>query len=229
MAQDFDSWLAQYVAEASDEDEAGGGFNRNWLPWLHTVFEEWGPLPTADVEELLEVEFRRLHAVQLDAVRRLLPAVVADGHAVGMMLDVVLELTLTTEYGAHLEVIASPEPGSRYYQTSSGDEMELFLTDAELLAWLADQVQEATMERDQVHCFVGRHALCISLAAMQSLRRGRRSGVVTAAAATFSLELASLTYCRSWNVWSPGSAGSRSDRSAREWHICAVPNLDPGR
>jgi hypothetical protein len=152
MTQDFDSWLAQYVAEAIDEDETGGGLNPNGRLWLQAIFEEWGPLPTADVEELLEVEAQRLQAVQLDAARRLLPAVVADGDAVGMTLDVVL--TLTTEYGGHLEVIASPEPGSRYYQTSSGDPMELFLTDAELLAWLADEVQEATMERDQVHCFV---------------------------------------------------------------------------
>ena len=146
MTQDFDSWLAQVMAD--DEDDTGV-LNPNWRVWLKGIFEEWGPLPTADVEELLEVEAHRLHAVQLDTARRLLPAVVADGHAVGMTLDVVL--TLRSDGG--LELIAAPEPGSRYYSTSHDDATDPFMADAELLAWLADQVQEAIMESDQAHRF----------------------------------------------------------------------------
>jgi hypothetical protein len=149
MSQDFESWLMQIVAD--DEDDTGV-VDPNWRLWLQALFEEWGALPVADVEELMETEEHRLQEVQRDAARRLLPAVIADGHAAGMTLDVVL--MWIPEHGGHLEVLASPEPGSRHYQTSSGDALELFLTDAERLAWLADEVQEATMERDQVHCFV---------------------------------------------------------------------------
>jgi hypothetical protein len=149
MTQDFESWLAQVVA---DDEDPTGVLDPNWRRWLQGVFEEWGPLTAADVEELQDMEADRLGALQLEVARRLLPAVIADGRAVGMALDVVL--TLTTEYGGRLEVLASPEPGCCYYGTSSGDPMGLFMTDAERLAWLADEVQEATMERDQVHCFV---------------------------------------------------------------------------
>jgi hypothetical protein len=146
MTKDFDRWLAQLVADD------GGVVDSRWRQWLQATFEEWGPLSTADVTELAETERDRQQAVQLEDARRLLPAIVADGHAVGMTLDVVL--TLRTGAFGGLEVASSPEPGSGYYSAANGVLRELFMTDGELLAWLADEVQEATMERDQVHCFV---------------------------------------------------------------------------
>jgi hypothetical protein len=149
MTQDFDSWVAQVMAD--DEDDTGV-VSPDWRRWLLAVFEERGPLSTADVEALAEIEEHRLQAVQLEAARRAVPAIIADGHAVGMTLGV--ELTWSTEYGGHLEVEASSGPGNGYYQTSGSNAMELFLTDAERLAWLADEVQEALIERPQVHRLV---------------------------------------------------------------------------
>src|ERR1700712_476960 len=87
MTQDFDSWLGQVMA---DDDDDSGSLNPNWRPWLQAVFEEWGPISQADVEALGELEADRLLAIQLDAAQRLLPAILADGQAVGMTLDVVL-------------------------------------------------------------------------------------------------------------------------------------------
>jgi hypothetical protein len=100
MTQDLDSWLAQVVADEDDDDT--GVLDPNWRQWLQGVFQEWGPLSSADVERLAEVEARRLQAAQLDAAQRHLPAVIADGLTVGMTLDVVM--TWTTEHGGHLEV-----------------------------------------------------------------------------------------------------------------------------
>jgi len=66
------------------------------------------------------------------------------------IVDVVARLD---DRGA-LEVLASPEPGGRYYWGSNGALSWILENDAELLVWLADEVQEATMERDQVNVFV---------------------------------------------------------------------------
>jgi hypothetical protein len=145
MTQDFDSWLAMVVA---DEEDPTGVVDPNWRLWLQGVFQEWGSLSRADVEQLGRAEEGRLQAVQLEAARRAVPAIIADGHAVGRTLGV--ELSWSTENGGHLEVEASSGPGNGYYQTSSSDAMELFLSDAERLVWLAGEVQEALMERPQV-------------------------------------------------------------------------------
>ena len=67
-----------------------------------------------------------------------------------MTLDVVPRIN---DLGA-LEVLASPEPGGRYYWASNGGLPWVLDNETELLVWLADEVQEATMERDQVNVFV---------------------------------------------------------------------------
>lgn len=151
MSQEFEDWLAQLASEA----EAMSGFAEGemhplWRAWHRQVFQEWGPLPLEDVNDLRETEADRLMAIQLETVQRLIPLIVADGQAVGMALDVVARLD---DRGA-LEVLASPEPGGRYYWASNGALSWTLENDTELLVWLADEVQEATMERDQVNVFV---------------------------------------------------------------------------
>jgi hypothetical protein len=157
MSQEFEDWLAQLASEEqasvyvpAEEDVPPAEMPARWRAWHEQIFEEWGPLPLQDVVDLREIEGDRLMALQLETVRGMIPSIVADGHAVGMALDVVARLN---DWGA-LEVLASPEPGGRYYWASNGGLSWALENDVELLVWLADEVQEATMERDQVNVFV---------------------------------------------------------------------------
>ena len=84
------------------------------------------------------------------AAHRLLPAILADARSVGMTLDVQLRLD---EWGV-LEVLVSYEPGRPHESASNGGLPLPVETDADLLVRLADEVQEVTMERDQVNVFV---------------------------------------------------------------------------
>jgi hypothetical protein len=151
MSREFEDWLTQL---ASEEQTLTGVPTIRMSPlaraWHLQVFEEWGRLPLQDVIELREIDADHLMAVQLEKVQTLIPLIVADGQAVGMTLDVVARLS---DIGA-LEVLASPEPGSRYYGASNGGLSWVLEDEAQLLAWLADEVQEATMERDQINVFV---------------------------------------------------------------------------
>jgi hypothetical protein len=151
MSEEFENWLAQLASEA----EAMGAvpsaeMPQVWQAWHRQIYDEWGPLPLRDVNELGEIEADRMIAIQVETVQRLIPLIVADAQAVGMALDVVARLNDRGD----LEVLSSPEPGGRYYWASNGALSWTLGSDAELLVWLADEVQEATMERDQVDVFV---------------------------------------------------------------------------
>jgi hypothetical protein len=155
MSQEFEDWLARLASDREARmcvpaEDVPGEIAPRWRGWLLQVFHEQGPLSLQDVDDLARIEGDRLMAVQLEAVQRMIPLIVADGQAVGMALDVVARL----DDPGSLEVLASPEPGGRYYWASNGPLAWIVENDAELLVWLADEVQEATMERDQVNVFV---------------------------------------------------------------------------
>jgi hypothetical protein len=118
--------------------------------WCEHIFQQWGPLSLEDVNDLREMDAGQLMTVRLEALHKLIPLIVADAKAVGMTLDVAPRIN---DAGA-LEVLASPEPGDRYYWASNGGLPWVLNNETELLVWLADEVQEATMERDQVNVFV---------------------------------------------------------------------------
>lgn len=84
------------------------------------------------------------------AAHRLLPAVLADARSVGMSLDVQL---LLDEWGT-LRVLVRYEPGTPHQGACNGGLALPVETDADLLAFLADEVHEVSMERDQQNVFV---------------------------------------------------------------------------
>jgi hypothetical protein len=67
-----------------------------------------------------------------------------------MTLDVRLEL----DEWANLQVLVCYEPGGRHHGASNGGLRLPASNDPDLLASLADEVQEVSMERGQVDCFV---------------------------------------------------------------------------
>jgi hypothetical protein len=149
MSQEFDDWLAQVAAD-DDTGFVEADLPAPWRTWMEETFREWGALSAKDLTELAQAEQLRLAAAGLEDARRLLPAVVADASSVGMTLDVQLEL----DEWANLQVLVRYEPGGRYKGASNGGLHLPADNDAKLLASLADEVQEVSMERDQVNCFV---------------------------------------------------------------------------
>ena len=149
MSQEFDDWLAQVAAD----DETGfiaADLPAPWRTWIEETFREWGTLSARDLTELAHAEQARLAAAGLEDARRLLPAVIADASSVGMTLDVQLEL----DEWANLQVRVRWEPGGHHHGASNGGLRLPASKDADLLASLADEVQEVSMERNQVNCFV---------------------------------------------------------------------------
>ena len=147
MPSDFNGWLAQLAVGVGPSDHLLGPACRAWLP---EVFNEWGPLSVADLHQLSEMDRERIMSLEMEAARSHIAALVADAWTVGMTLEVALNY----DGIGGLVVSAAPEAGSRYYSSSNPERMWPVASDADLLAWLANEVQEATMERDQVHCFV---------------------------------------------------------------------------
>jgi hypothetical protein len=149
MSQEFGDWLAQVGA-----DDATGFVAADlpapWRAWMEETFREWGALSATELTELAQVEQARLGAVGLEDARRLLPAVIADATSVGMTLDVRLEL----DGWANLRVLVRYEPGGHHHGASGGGLQLPANNDPDLLASLADEVQEVSMERDQVNIFV---------------------------------------------------------------------------
>jgi len=148
MSQEFDNWLAE-IAAGDDTGFVEADLPAAWRTWMEQTFREQGALSAKELKELALAEQARRAAGGLEDARRLLPAVIADASSVGMTLDVQLEL----DEWAALEVHVRYEPGDRYQRTrSSGPQPLPGENDADLLAFLADEVQEVSMERDQVNC-----------------------------------------------------------------------------
>jgi hypothetical protein len=149
MSQEFDDWLAQLAAD-DDTGFVSESLPGLWRAWMEETFREWGALSAEELVELAEAEQARLAAVGLEDARRLLPAVIADATSVGMTLDVRLEL----DEWANLQVLVRYEPGGRHHGASGGGLLLPVNHDPDLLVSLADEVQEVSMERDQVNIFV---------------------------------------------------------------------------
>lgn len=149
MSQEFDDWLDQVAAD-DDIGFVEADLAAPWRTWMERTFREWGALSAEELTELAQAEHARLAAEALDDARRLLPAVIADASTVGMTLDVQLEL----DEWANLQVLVRYEPGGRYQGASNGGLHLPAENDADLLVSLADKVQEVSMERHQVNCFV---------------------------------------------------------------------------
>lgn len=84
-----------------------------------------------------------------ERVQRLLPEVLADAAAAGFRPRVDLDLSA----GGDLEMSVWCAPGHRGGGTSGSRPADPD-DEAEVVAWIADEVQEATMEGDQIHCLV---------------------------------------------------------------------------
>jgi hypothetical protein len=149
MSQEFDDWLTQVTAE-EDTGFVEADLSARWRTWLEQTFRERGALSAKELTELADAEQDRLAAAGLEDARRLLPAVIADARSVGMTLDVQLEL----DEWAMLRVLVQYEPGGRHQSASNGPLHLPADNDADLLAYLAEEVQEVSMERHQVNCFV---------------------------------------------------------------------------
>jgi hypothetical protein len=117
---------------------------------MEQTFRERGALSATELKELAKAEQARLAAAGLGDARRLLPAVIADANSVGITLDVQLEF----DAWAELQVHVCYEPGGQYRWASNGGLRLPAENDADLLAWLADEVQEVSMERDSFNVFV---------------------------------------------------------------------------
>jgi hypothetical protein len=100
------SWRVASEAEAISGSPESDRPPR-WRAWNQQIFQECGPLPLRDVDDLIRIAADRLMAIQLESMQRLIPSIVADGQAVGMALDVVARL----DDRGDPEVLASPEPG----------------------------------------------------------------------------------------------------------------------
>jgi hypothetical protein len=146
VSAEFDEWLTQIAAGRDPNFPLTGP---SWDAWLAETFREWGALSPRELQDLAGMSQVRIMELELELARTLVPAIVADGRAVGMTIDVAFWID-----DGGLALSASPEPGSRYYGTSNAGSFWPAASQADLLAWLADEVQEATMERDQIHCFV---------------------------------------------------------------------------
>ena len=172
-AQDqFAHWLALLASEGIID----GGQTElipEWHDWLWAAFQEWGAVASADLEDLFDADDQVLRNLLLQAARRLLPKVLADAESVGMTLDVDLSIS---DWG-NLVLKVSIEPGGRRRSASDGPGVSFLPlgTDAQLLLWLAEGIQEVTMERDQVNVYVwpvcsshqlGSHALLVDAAAV---------------------------------------------------------------
>jgi hypothetical protein len=117
---------------------------------MEQTFRERGALSATELKELAKAEQARLAAAGLGDARQLLPAVIADANSVGITLDVQLEF----DAWAELQVHVCYEPGGQYRWASNGGLRLPAENDADLLAWLADEVQEVSMERDSFNVFV---------------------------------------------------------------------------
>jgi hypothetical protein len=149
MSHEFDGWFA-HIAAQDDTGFVEADLPARWRAWMEQTFRERGAISAKELEVLVQTEQVRLEAASLEGARRLLPAVIADASSVGMTLDVQLEL----DEWANLRVLVRYSPGGHYQSASNGGLWLPVENDADLLASLADEVQEVSMERDQVNVFV---------------------------------------------------------------------------
>jgi hypothetical protein len=149
MSHEFDDWLA-HIAAQDDTGFVEADLPARWRVWMEQTFRERGALSAKELKVLAQAEQARLAAAGLEDARRLLPAVIADASSVGMTLDVQLEL----DEWASLRVLVRYAPGGHYQSACNGGLWLPAENDADLLASLADEVQEVSMERDQVNVFV---------------------------------------------------------------------------
>jgi hypothetical protein len=146
---DFAIWLTRISNEADGRFDPDT-LRPSWRTWLQDVFREWGPLSAEELGEVALMDESRLQEAAMADARRLVPAVLADGAAVGMELDV--QISPGSISGVHVRV--RYEPGGRYRWASNGDIQLRPGSDADLLRDLADEIQEVSMERDQINVFV---------------------------------------------------------------------------
>lgn len=138
MQQEFEAWVAQVAAE--DADFVPADLPTPWRTWTQRVFQEKGTISAKELKTLATIERDREATALLERARALVPAIVADGRAAGMELDIELRLD---EWGLP-QVLVRYEPEA--YPSTGGGGAWVIDTDAELLAAVAEQVQEDSME-----------------------------------------------------------------------------------
>jgi hypothetical protein len=113
----------------------------------------------------------------METAARLIAFVVADAASIGLTIDAVLERDTL----GNMEVRARWSPDMAHISAYNGGLVFKPDSDAVFLVWLADEIQEITMERDQVNVAVwpaceihglGAHADVVSDVAVWSCNGG---------------------------------------------------------
>jgi|SRR4051794_2766224 hypothetical protein len=148
MGEAFEVWAARVATwTMTDPDAAASAIDLAPEAWLRDVFQRWGPLSRDDLAQVALIERAQLEPLVVRRLRQLLAPVLADARAwdnepdVHVQLDEDLNVLLAVSWAA----------GRLGGPTGSPP---LPVGEAEMVAWLADAVQEVTMERDQVDCRV---------------------------------------------------------------------------
>lgn len=144
----FEAWAAEIAASwTTDPDAAAVAIGLAPRDWLLDVFRRWGPLSSGDLAEVAQLERAQLAPLVVGRLTELLRPVLADARTWGndpsvrLRLDEDLNVQLTVSWAVGRS--GGPTGGA----PPLGDS-------GEVIAWLADAVQEVTMERDQVDCRV---------------------------------------------------------------------------
>jgi hypothetical protein len=148
-APGFTEWAAEVLVSAAGTghgDPVALAVRIAPRDWLAEAFAVWGPLPWEDLRDLALIDEQRLGPLVVGHLRAMVPTVLADARACGVEAAAVLDV------GDGLAVRLVVDWGQGRYGPSgwvapAGD-------DAELRAWLADGIQEVTMERGQRDCHV---------------------------------------------------------------------------
>ena len=148
VGETFEVWAAEIAASAvTHPDAAAVAISLAPRGWLVDVFGRWGPLSRDDVAEVAQLEREQLAPLVVGRLTELLPPVLADAHAWGN--DPVVQVRVDEDLNVRLSV--SWAAGCSGGPTGGPPPLD---GAAAVIAWLADAVQEVTMERDQVDCRV---------------------------------------------------------------------------